>query len=157
MPVTRAFAVDYSTLRLVGLAAAKLVNCGRPLSRRILSSLHREPDRRKRNAHHSAFRQSLHCLIAKQPWLVHLRFRFGAGCGYRKALIISALVKAKGRGAVFAQISVWLFTLERVFSRSVAVLLVEDRAPRNWPGWRIPLLRNARGQTSSSCSAARLG
>src|SRR5690348_16674904 len=51
------------------LAAAKLLRLGNflwaPLSRRILSSLHREPERRKRNAHCAAFRQSLHCLIAE--------------------------------------------------------------------------------------------
>jgi len=48
------------------LAAAKLLQLEdflwAPLFRRILSSLHREPERRKRNAHRAAIRQSLHCL-----------------------------------------------------------------------------------------------
>jgi hypothetical protein len=62
LPESRAFAVDTATFSLSGLAAAK-VFCGRPFLRWILSSLHREPDHRKRNAHCPTIRQSLHCLI----------------------------------------------------------------------------------------------
>src|SRR5262245_57155844 len=48
------------------------------LSRCILSSLHREPERRKRNAHCTAFRQSLHCLIAERSKEKQVTFLFGA-------------------------------------------------------------------------------
>jgi hypothetical protein len=65
LPESRALAVDTATFSLRGLAAAK-VFCGRPFLRWILSSLHREPDHRKRNAHCPTIRQSLHCLITGQ-------------------------------------------------------------------------------------------
>jgi len=80
-PVMRAFAVDSRRFVLVLRAAAKVFfsYCGRPFFRRILSSLHREPDRRKRNAHCSAFRQSLHCLIAERSGDMQLGFRLCLG------------------------------------------------------------------------------
>jgi len=79
LPVQRALAVDGS--RFIGVRRWPLPNsklvfiCGRPFFRRILSSLHRKPERRKRNAHHSAFRQSLHCLIAEHCEGMHLACR----------------------------------------------------------------------------------
>ena len=57
-------------------ASPRKKNCGRPFFRRILSSLHRKPERRKRNAHCTAFRQSLHCLIAERCQEMHLGFLF---------------------------------------------------------------------------------
>ena len=63
------------------LAAAKLQRIlilWASLSWRILSSLHRGHERRKRNAHCTAFRQSLHCLIAERCIAVQLPFLFEA-------------------------------------------------------------------------------
>ena len=80
-PVMRAFAVDFRRFRssLAGRCQSFFSFCGRPFFRRILSSLHRKPDRRKRNAHCSAFRQSLHCLIAERSGDMQLGFRLCLG------------------------------------------------------------------------------
>jgi len=91
-PVIRAYAVDSSTLRFgqAGRCDTVYDSCGRPFFRRILSSLHREPERRKRNAHGSAFRQSLHCLIAEHFENMHLR------CRFTRFSRSNILLKAKG-------------------------------------------------------------
>ena len=86
------------------------------LSRRILSSLHRGPERRKRNAHCTAFRQSLHCLIAEQCSGMHLRFLSGAFSSDLQVIEKKRLEKFQNWGKKAPCLVLGNFTLARVFS-----------------------------------------
>lgn len=114
LPVSWALSRRFDFSRLRGLTAAKLFR-GRPFSRCILSSLHREPDHRKRNAQCPALRQSLHRRITEQLTQMQItcrsaRHRYPCKSLHGRWLEDNAnLGKAGGLGH---------FTLLRVFSRT---------------------------------------
>jgi len=121
------------------------------LSRRILSSLHRGPERRKRNAHCTAFRQSLHCLIAERCSRMHLKFLSGAiSAGWQVAEIKEVGERQDLREKI-SPLPLGNFTLARVFSRRV------KRGLRGSSEWVTLLPRNGSGRTSSFCTVERRG
>ena len=160
----RAFAVDSSTPRSSLAGRCRTLLCGRPFFRRILSSLHREPDRRKRNAHCSAFRQSLHCLIAKRFRDMQLGFLSGGRKEHSKSQpfkVLQVLTRCNLWSALKGIAS--FHTPSRDLTHHSSVLHTVFFAGRKLTlteNWReLPALapRNAKARTSSSCNAMRLG
>jgi hypothetical protein len=133
--------------------------CGRPFSRRILSSLHREPDRRKRNAHCLTFRQSLHCLIVKPLRDMHLGFLLLPLYPLLQLLGIGCFSAAAFSLSNFNCRSMRVFTLGRGISLTgqAASSAHLGLVLTSWQGRWALLPRNGRARTSSFCIARRPG
>jgi hypothetical protein len=164
LPVQRALAVDGSrfTVYSAGRCQTRLY-CGRPFFRRILSSLHRKPERRKRNAHHSAFRQSLHCLIAEHCGGMHLSCRLCAALWIYQCAGNKGFSVAGNRGQPLCGLNLADFhSLARILTHrphpTCAPLPKSDSGSLiPWSEMRVLLRLNATAQISSSCTAKRLG
>jgi hypothetical protein len=89
-----------STIRrfvIVVLAAAKSF-CGRPFPRRFRAGLADERKRPERDAHCTAIRQSLHCLIAARCPILHLAFLCGTAPLPQDLAVNTAVRTGAGQG-----------------------------------------------------------